>query len=99
MYATKHNDLKCYRCGDGSEGPDEAGVCKDNNEKGNITTCLENQHSCVVGRINEGGQLGDVYIKGCWAVPYHAQGCVDITDEGVSISSLHFLLLLLCFFL
>ena len=53
MYATKHDDLKCYTCGNTQEGPEELGWCKNQDDQGNVTTCFETEQSCAVGQIGK----------------------------------------------
>ena len=53
MYATKHENIKCWTCGRTQEGPEEMGWCKDQNEQGNLTTCEATQQSCAVGLISK----------------------------------------------
>ena len=53
VYATKHENIKCWTCGPTQEGPEEKGWCKDQNEQGNLTTCEATQKSCAVGLISK----------------------------------------------
>ena len=53
MYATKHDDLKCYTCGNTQEGPEELGWCKNQDDQGNVTTCFDTEQSCAVGQIGK----------------------------------------------
>jgi len=84
VYATKHDDLKCYTCGNTQEGPEELGWCKNQDDQGNVTTCFETEQSCAVGQIDVGGDVGKRYIKKCWPGEYHATGCIDIVDGGIT---------------
>ena len=53
VYATKHENIKCWTCGNHQEGPEEMGWCKDQNEQGNLTTCVATEQSCAVGLISK----------------------------------------------
>merc|ERR1712062_712475 len=83
VYATKHENIKCWICGNTQEGPEEMGWCKDQNDQGNLTTCEATQQSCAVGLISE-GQETNRYFKKCWSMEYHATGCIDVVDEGIT---------------
>jgi len=83
VYATKHENIKCWTCGPTQEGPEEKGWCKDQNEQGNLTTCVATEQSCAVGLISE-GQETNRYFKKCWPMEYHAKGCFDVVDQGIT---------------
>ena len=84
MCATKHT-LKCYQCGDQPEGG--PGPCKDQNVKGNLTTCevKDDYVSCVLETIIKDGVV--TYMKGCLeGLP--ASGCLDVSENEEGITRL-----------
>ena len=84
VYATRHEGLICYACGD--LGHNQAGPCKDQNERGNLTTCGDlDDYSCAVGRLTENGVV--TYFKGCYE-GIQASGCLYEHDDEEGITSL-----------
>ena len=82
VYATRREGLKCFGCGDLNDQP---GPCKDQNVKGNLTTCGNyDDNSCAVGTVTENGVV--TYIKGCLE-GLHASGCLDMQDDEDGITS------------